>query len=119
MSQPPGPPSEVVPQVSERRAWVRHRPRRPQLSWSLLGAKPPELRTARVQDISARGIGLLLDRSVPSGSVLALRFAGTPFEARPILVRVKYSKAVADDEFQAGGTFVVPLNDEQLAQLVV
>jgi len=105
-------------QTAERRAWVRYPPRRLQLLWHLLGVKPPEPRAAQIEDISLQGVGLVLDRSFPPGSVLILRFPGTTLEARPVLVRVKHLKPLADGQFQVGCTFVVPLTETQLAELI-
>jgi hypothetical protein len=107
-----------LPQTSERRAWVRYPPRRLEMIWHLFGMKPPEQRSARVQDISKQGVGLILDRSFAQGSVLVLRFPGTSLEARPVLVRVKHLQPLADNQFKAGCTFVVPLREDQLAELV-
>jgi hypothetical protein len=106
------------PQTSERRAWVRYPPRRLEMIWHLFGMKPPEQRSACIQDISTQGIGLILDRCFPQGSVLVLRFPGTSLETRPVLVRVKHLQQLESNEFKAGCTFVVPLTEEQLAELI-
>ncbi len=110
--------SSRPPQAAERRAWVRYPPRRLQMLWHLFGMKPPEQRPARIQDISTQGVGLLVDRSFAQGSVLVLRFPGTSLETRPILVRVKHLQPLSGGEYKVGCTFVVPLSDEQLAELV-
>jgi hypothetical protein len=86
--------------------------------WHLFGIKPPEQRASRVQDISTQGIGLIVDRAFPQGSVLVLRFPGKSSETRPILVRVKHIEPLSSHEFKVGCTFVVPLSDAQLAELV-
>lgn len=106
------------PQAAERRAWVRYPPRRLQMLWHLFGMKPPEQRAARIQDISTQGVGLLVDRSFAPSSILVLRFPGTSLESRPVLVRVKHLQAINDNEYKVGCTFVVPLSDEQLAELI-
>ena len=113
MSDSPPPPTGTPrpPQTAERRAWVRYPPRRLEMLWHLFGVKPPEQRSARIQDISAQGIGLILDRSFAQGSVLVLRLPGTSLEKRPILVRVKYLKPLDNNEYHVGCTFVVPLTD--------
>jgi hypothetical protein len=105
-------------QTAERRAWVRYPPRRLEMLWHLFGMKPPEQRFARIQDISAQGVGLVVDRSFPQGSVLVLRFAGSSLESRPILVRVKHLHPLTGGKFKVGCTFVVPLSEAQLAELV-
>src|SRR5579871_5264541 len=99
-----------TPQTSERRAWVRYPPRRLEMLWHLFGMKPPEQRSAVIQDVSTQGVGLILDRSFAQGSVLVLRFPGTSLETRPILVRVKHLQQLPNDQFKAGCTFVVPLS---------
>jgi hypothetical protein len=86
--------------------------------WHLFGMKPPEQRPARIQDISSQGVGLIVDRSFAQGSVLVLRFPGSSLEARPILVRVKHLQPLSQGEFKVGCTFVVPLSEEQLAELI-
>lgn len=106
------------PQLAERRAWVRYPPRRLEMLWHLFGMKPPEQRQARLQDISTQGVGLIVDRSFPQGSVLVLRFPNSSVEQRSILVRVKHLQPLPNGEFKAGCTFVVPLSNEQLAELI-
>lgn len=107
-----------VPQTAERRAWVRYPAKPFQMIWHLFGIKPPEQRAARIQDVSTQGIGLIVDRSFAQGSVLVLRFPGTSLEARQVLVRVKHLQQVADGQFQVGCTFVVPLSEQQLGELI-
>jgi hypothetical protein len=80
--------------------------------------KPPDPRSARIQDVSKQGIGLIVDRSFAQGSVLVLRFPGTSLETRQVLVRVKHLQQAGEREFQIGCTFVVPLSDQQLAELI-
>jgi hypothetical protein len=108
----------LPPQAAERRAWVRYPSRRLQLLWHLFGVKPPEQRPAKIQDISLQGVGLVVDRSFPQGSVLVLRLPGSLLESRSVLVRVKHLEPLADGQFQVGCTFVVPLTDTQLAELI-
>jgi len=50
--------------------------------------------------------------------VLVLRFPGGELASRPVLVRVKNLQPLPNGEFKAGCTFVVPLRDEQLAELL-
>ena len=113
-------PTETVraPQAAERRAWVRYPSRRLEMIWHLFGMKAPEQRQARIQDISTQGVGLLVDRSFAQGSVLVLRLPGTSLERRPVLVRVKHLQPLPNGQFKVGCTFVVPLSDEQLAELI-
>jgi hypothetical protein len=107
-----------APQTAERRAWVRYPAKPLQMIWHLFGMKPPEQRSARIQDVSMQGIGLVVDRSFAQGSVLVLRFPGSSLECRQVLVRVKHLQQIADGQFQIGCTFVVPLSEQQLAELI-
>jgi hypothetical protein len=105
-------------QAAERRAWIRYRPRSPEVFWQMFGAKDTELFAAQVLNLSARGIGLALDRAVVAGNVLVLKFGKDTLNARPHLVRIKHVTNLADGTFKVGATFVVPLGDEQLRALV-
>ncbi len=107
-----------VPQTAERRAWVRYPPRRLQMLWHLFGMKPAEPRPAKIQDLSMQGVGLIVDRSFAQGSVLVIRFPGTSLETRSVLVRVKHLQPLGDGTFLAGCTFVVPLSEAQLSELI-
>lgn len=113
-------PTETLrrPQAAERRAWVRYPPRRLEMLWHLFGMKPPEQRSARIHDISTQGVGLIVKHSFAQGSVLVLRFPGTSLDTRSVLVRVKHLQPLTGGEFKVGCTFVVPLSDEQLAELI-
>jgi hypothetical protein len=105
-------------QTSERRAWVRYPPRRLETIWHLFGMKPPQPHSARIEDVSTQGVGIIADRSFAQGSILVLRFPGTSLETRQVLVRVKYLQVLDGGEYKVGCTFVVPLSEEQLAELV-
>ena len=113
---PPEPPRKR--QSAERRAWVRYPPRRLEMLLHLFGVRPAEPRQVRVQDISAQGVGLITNQSFTAGTILVLRFPGTSLEAKPLLVRVKHLRPMPGGEFQVGCTFVVPLSEEQLAELI-
>ena len=105
-------------QATERRAWVRYPPRRLETLWHLFGMKSPEQHSARIEDISTQGVGIIADHSFAQGSILVLRFPGTLLESRQILVRVKYLQPLDGGQYKVGCTFVVPLSEEQLAELV-
>lgn len=113
-------PSESVRrrQTVERRAWVRYPPRRLEMLWHLFGMKPPEQHPAQIADISTQGVGFIAERSFAQGSILVLRFPGTSLESRQLLVRVKYLQTLDNGTYKIGCTFVVPLSDEQLSELV-
>jgi hypothetical protein len=106
-------------QAAEFRAWVRYPPRRLEMLLHLFGVRPAEPRQVRIQDISAQGVGLVTNQSFIQGSVLVLRFPGTSLETKtPLLVRVKHLQPLPEGQFKVGCTFVVPLTDEQLAELI-
>jgi hypothetical protein len=122
-----------LPQVSERRAWVRYKSRL-KLVWQLLGMAKDELWLAKVQDVSATGIGLIVNRSVPRGTVLSLYLA--PKSARPpdatplpdelvtaespaVLVQVKHVTTLSPHECLLGCAFFVKLTEEELRDLLV
>lgn len=105
-------------QTVERRAWVRYPPRRLEMLWHLFSIKPPEQHSAHIEDISTQGVGIIADRSFAQGSILVLRFPGTSLETRQILVRVKYLQTLDGGAYKVGCTFVVPLSEEQLSELV-
>jgi hypothetical protein len=120
MSQPSptsggGPPG--ARQTAERRAWIRFRSRHPEVFWQTFGSKDLELWPAEVLNLSARGIGLILDRPVTTGTVLAFKLSKNDFKARSFLVRVKHVTGPVAGKFTVGATFVVPLSEEQLHAL--
>src|SRR5262249_10642498 len=105
-----GPPE----QTTERRSSERLPPRTVEIIWRLLGQGNDEPLAAQVQNVSHGGIGLLLERSVKLGSVLCLRLRPADPSCATLLVRVRHVTALAPDEYQVGGTFVVPLDDDGL-----
>ncbi len=119
MSQPSSTPddSSRPRQTAERRAWIRFPSRAPEVFWQPFGAREVDLWSARVLNLSARGIGLLLDRPVTAGTVLTFKFSKTDLKAKGYLVRVKHVTDLAGGKFKVGATFVVPLSDEQLQAL--
>jgi hypothetical protein len=104
-------------QTAERRAWIRFRSRAPEVFWQLFGAKDLDLWPAQVVNLSARGIGLIIDRPVTAGTVLTLKFSKTDLKAKAYLVRVKHATNLTSGKIKVGATFVVPLSDEQLQAL--
>jgi hypothetical protein len=120
MSQPSPTPVDGLPRVrqsAERRAWIRFRSRHPEVFWQMFGARDLELWPAEVLNLSARGIGLALDRPVSVGTVLAFKLSKNDFKTRSYLVRVKHVTGPLGGKFKVGATFVVPLSDDQLHAL--
>src|SRR5262249_19029025 len=76
--------------------------------------------SARVRDISADGLGLVLDRSLDAGTVLEVEFTTNDGSlAYTVGARVSHSRAVREGEWLAGCTFVGRLSDEELRDLAV
>jgi hypothetical protein len=100
--------------AAERRASERYPPRNAEIIWQLLGQTDQEPLAAQVCDISDRGIGLILERSVNLGSVLCLRLRPADRACPTMMVRVRHVTALGPDEYRVGGTFVVPLDEEAL-----
>jgi hypothetical protein len=105
-------------QTSERRAWIRFRTRAPEVYWQLFGAKEMDFWPAQLLNVSTRGIGLILDRAVATGTVLTFKFSKTDLKTKGYLVRVKHVSPLDGGKFKVGATFVVPLSDDQLHALV-
>jgi hypothetical protein len=114
----PGSSPSTLRQTTERRAWIRFHPRCPQIYWQPFGSKDQEMGIAEVLNVSSRGIGLVLDRSVATGSILVLKFSRTDPKARQHFVRVKEVADFDGKEFKVGATFVVPLAEEHLQTLL-
>ncbi len=85
----------------------------------LLHGEPPALLTARVADLSASGVGLLLARPVEPGSVVAIHLGTGPFRAAAAVeARVVYCTPVSDRAFIAGAEFTHPLAPDRLRRLL-
>ncbi len=115
MSDTPTSPGAPGPgPISERRASIRLPPRNVEIIWQLLGQTSDEPLAAQVLNVSNGGIGMLLERPVKLGSVLCLRLRPADPHCPTLLVRVRHITLIAADEYQVGGTFVMPLSDEAL-----
>jgi hypothetical protein len=74
---------------------------------------------ARVRDVSMDGVGLLLDRRVEVGSLLAVGLANKDKGfARTVLVRVAHVTP-ATGGFLVGGSFLTPLTYQEMTTLVL
>ena len=106
-------------QGAERRAWIRY-PRRLLTMWQLFGSSRQEDSwTAQLRDVSQTGIGLVVNRTFPPGTVLTVRLqTGSRKFSRTMLVRVKHSAAQANGDWVIGCTFVVKLKDDELRELL-
>ena len=74
---------------------------------------------ANLRDLSQTGLGLVVNRSFPPGTVLTIRLqTGSRKCSRTMLVRVKHSAAQPNGEWLVGCSFVVQLKEEELAELL-
>jgi hypothetical protein len=105
-------------QGAERRAWIRY-PRRLLTMWQLFGSRQEESWNASLRDISLTGLGLVVNRSFPPGTVLTIRVqTGSRKCSRTMLVRVKHCAAQPNGDWHVGCSFVVKLKEEELAELL-
>lgn len=75
---------------------------------------PDQPGVGQCRNISVEGVGLLLDRSVPSGTLLTLRLPGSP-AGLPPAVRVEVAhEAKRDDGRLVGGKLVPQLQGDEL-----
>jgi hypothetical protein len=74
---------------------------------------------ATVRDLSATGIGLLVDRQLKPGSVLILNLqTGSQRLARPLPVRVMHSSPAPEGNWLVGCQFVRRLSEPELQVLL-
>jgi hypothetical protein len=109
--------TEDTTQTAERRDWIRFSPRSLEVTWQCLGGDG-QWEVADVQDISARGIGLVITRALYVGAVLNVRLNPYDLRQKAVMVRIKHIVRLDGDRYQIGGTFVVPLTSDQLQELV-
>jgi hypothetical protein len=102
-----------LPQTFERRAFIRYA-RRFDILWQLLGVERRDLTSGQVFDLSATGVGIVVDRAFPTGKVLVLRLPTATQGWSSHLVRIKHCAAGEDGLFQVGCAFVKPLSLAQL-----
>ncbi len=118
--RPPDPAGDSNPNppgAGERRAFLRY-PRRLEMLWQLLGLAPRDLTRAVVFDLSASGVGLVIDRSLPAEALLVLRLPTSTAGWSSHLVRVKRCQEQADGTFRVGCAFVKPLSARQMQGLL-
>ncbi len=107
---------------SERRAWLRF-PCNLETSCTPVSAKTAKEWEAhwpaKVCNISADGVGLLLRRPFEPGTLLTLTLQSADASVeRTMLVRVLHLKSRSRNEWLAGCAFVSELSDSELQALV-
>ncbi len=107
----------VRPAKSDCRAWVRF-PCEVETLCHTVEAVPGEHMPARVVNVSAGGVGLLLPCQFESRTLLRLRLPAAPGdEPRAVLVRVRQARPHGGDHWYLGCEFVDRLSDGELAAL--
>jgi hypothetical protein len=101
----------------ERRAWIRY-PCNLETASVSPAAETKKHEPATVRDISAAGIGLLLNRRIRPGTVLEVEL---PIPAkgfsRPIQARVMHASVHSGGGWLVGCTFARPLTEDELRAL--
>ena len=115
----PSQPRSKKRSVDEGRAWVRYACNA-DISFQPLGARPDgDWRPAALSNVSAKGIGLVMDARAQRGTILTVMIEGAAQRfSRPLLVRVTRATERADGRWQVGCTFAIPLGEEELGALV-
>jgi hypothetical protein len=111
--------SKKRPADAEGRAWVRY-------SYdSTISFQPLESRkdgtwhAAKVANISAKGLGLVLDTAVPRGAILCVMLEGPARRfSQPVLVRVVRATERRGIAWHIGCTFAIPLGEDELRALL-
>jgi PilZ domain-containing protein len=106
------------PRRVERRALVRRR-----FEWEvdcqLQSDGNPERRPAQVRDISADGLGLVLECPFEPGAILDVELTSRDGSlSYTVVARVTHTHQLSDGSWLAGCGFVGKLNDEELRDLL-
>lgn len=106
-----------APAPDERRASVRQR-----FDWDvaceLTSYGVGERWSAQVRDISADGLGLVLDRHFDPGTILEVEIGSADGSlAYTVVARVSHSKRLDNGQWLAGCSFVGRVSDEELRDL--
>ena len=110
-------PAPAPPGSGERRAWVRYRCDRATIGRAFISNSFRSV-PARVLDVSAAGVGLLLPESLPIGTRVNIEIdaAGVaPFE---LLAEIVNMTAQPGGDWRCGCELVWPLTDEELQLLL-
>jgi hypothetical protein len=119
--QPSEEPVEQPPldplQTAERRAFVRY-PRQLEMFWQFLGIPPAHFDSASVFDLSATGVGLIVEREFAIDTKLMIRLPTSTQGWNTHLVRVKNCTVLDDGRYRVGCAFARPLSTAQLRALL-
>lgn len=110
----PAPADEPEPSGIERRASTRY-PCNLATSCRLAASVKGDTVPARVRNISAGGVSLVLGHEFTSGALIALELRNTGRNfARTLQVRVIYCIEHPSGDWILGGAFVSPLTDDEV-----
>jgi hypothetical protein len=110
--------ARVGSSAGDGRRWVRF-PCNVNTAYKMLDAAPGEQSPARIVNISAGGMGLLLPCEFPTGTLLRLDLDGTPAHAAgEVLLRVLRSADRGDGDWLLGCEFADQFKREELAILL-
>jgi hypothetical protein len=114
MADRPAPLPADDPQGIERRASTRY-PCNLATSCRLAAAIKDQEHPARVRNISAGGVSLVIGHEFSSGDILAVEIRSMPRNfTRQLKVRVIYCIEHPSGEYIIGGSFTSPLNEDEI-----
>jgi PilZ domain len=103
---------------AERRAWVRYPCQLDIVYWKSTGSATEACRSARVLDISAGGVCMLLNRPFEAGTVLTLQLENAEQKStRTLLVHVVHVRPHSQTEWMVGCAFDSKVSEEDARAL--
>jgi hypothetical protein len=97
----------------------REAPRRPCRLPTLVGGDANAGDAATVKDVSAKGVGLVLDRPLKLGAVVVIQLQSASLRlSRPMPVRVLHARQQEDGRWLHGCVFLRQLREEDLEELL-
>src|SRR5437868_6293084 len=103
---------------AERRAWVRYPCHLDIVYWKSTGSATEACRSARVLDISAGGVCMLLNRPFEPGTVLTLQLENAEQGCtRTLLVHVVHVRPYSHSEWMVGCAFDSKVSEEDARAL--
>lgn len=102
---------------SDKRVWMRF-PTNVEATFQKVGDINNEASSARVLNISASGVGLLVNEKVETGALLSVELLGHGQVRRTILACVVHVSPREDSEWALGCNFIRELNEQDLKALI-
>ncbi len=108
----------AVPSVEDQRSWVRHQCNL-KAAYERVGEDDPQTYDVQVLNVSASGVGLMMQNRVEPGALINLRlYSPAGALLRTILACIVHSTERASGEVVAGCNFIRELGDDELAALL-